>query len=108
MSKPKKKFQVNYFYLDKYNNEKLIQKRKPVPPNIACMMYIRNNVRYMTVIRIVGFKFYSAECREKELLCSNLLVFRDIKMQDPTKFCIHHECCCDSEKYENAVILLSI
>ena len=38
----------------------------------------------MSVIRIVGFKFYTAECREKELLCSNLLVFRDIKMQDPT------------------------
>ena len=26
----------------------------------------------------------------------------------PYKFCVHRECCCDSEKYENAVILLSI
>ena len=66
MSKPKNIFQDNYFYFDKYNNEKLIQKRKPVPPNITCMMNIRNNVRYMSVIRIVGFKFYSADCRKNQ------------------------------------------
>ena len=58
MSKPKNIFQVNYFYFDKHNNEELIQKRKPVPLNITCMMYIGNNVRYMSVIVIVGFKLY--------------------------------------------------
>ena len=86
MFKPKNIFQVDYFYFDKYNNEKLIQERKSVPPNITCM-YIRNNVRYMSFIRIVGFKLYSADCRENQcflLLCSNLLEFPDIKLQDPT------------------------
>ena len=48
MSKPKNILQVDYFYFNKYNNEKLIQKLKPVPPNITCMMYIRNNVRYIS------------------------------------------------------------
>ena len=94
LSKPKNIFQVNYFYFDKYNNEKLIQKRKPVPLNITCMMYIGNNVRYMSVIVIVGFKLYCRLQRKSAfsstyqeawaLLCSNLLVFRDITMQDPT------------------------
>ena len=51
--KPKNILQVNYLYFDKYNSEKLIQKQKPVPPNITCMMYIRNNVRYMSDILIV-------------------------------------------------------
>ena len=64
MSKPKNIFQVNYFYFDKYNNEKLNQKRKPVTHNITCMMYIRNNVRYMSVIRTVGFRLYSADFTE--------------------------------------------
>ena len=69
MSKPKIIFQVNYFYFDKHNNEELIQNRKPVPLNITCIMYIGNNVRYMSVIFhynnnnmsvivIVGFKLY--------------------------------------------------
>ena len=44
---PKNIFQVNYSYFDKYNNEKPIQNQKPVPHNITCMMYIRNNVKYM-------------------------------------------------------------
>ena len=64
MSNPKNIFQVNYFYFDKYNNEKLIQKRKPAHPNKTCIMYFRNNVRYMSVIQIVGFKFYFADYRE--------------------------------------------
>ena len=91
MSKPKNIFQVNYFYFDKYNNEKLIQKRKPVPPNITCMMYIRKNVRYKSVIRIVILlcrlqrksAFSSTYHEAWALLCSNLLLFRNMKMQDP-------------------------
>ena len=68
MSKPKNIFQSNYSYFDKYNNEKLIQKRKPAHPNITCMMYIRNNVRYMSVIRIVGLKFNCADIENKWLI----------------------------------------
>ena len=45
MARPKDIFKVNYLYFEKYNNEKLIQKLKPVSPNITYMMYIRNNVR---------------------------------------------------------------
>ena len=91
MSKPKNIFQINYFYFDKYNNEKLIQKRKAAPPNITCMMYVRNNVRYVSYSdcwdQILLYRLQKKSVfswyEELALLCLNLLVFCDIKMQDP-------------------------
>ena len=77
MSKPKNIFQVNYFYFDKYNNEKLIQKRKPVPHNITC---IQNNARY-TYVSYSDCWVQNLLCRlqRKTIIISNTLVlFKNI------------------------------